>query len=272
MKEYDITLQINTEPSKENIENVVKKALSMGFLCKNSQKSLSLTESLKHIRQERSIVFELDQVPFSFTIPYMDFGVVEHSRKWKRHFKSDFMPDNIRAIRLLLDLTDSFIIKRLHLDSYIKILEWPTEDNSIVVDCPLRSYHDEPKYTDGNDLAFQALKYGYIFIKSPEEQSEIEDTIIADTIDTALKLKTNLELYLKIQEFLEEEYHLVKITIIAEIRQELAITSGKLILTPQEPFKLKTSEGQTAIDRAFYIRILLNLLEDFGIHELFCTL
>jgi hypothetical protein len=59
---------------------------------------------------------------------------------------------------------------------------------------------------------------------------------------------------------------------IAEIRQEITITPGKLILTPQEPFKLKTSEGQTSIDRAFYTGILLNLLEELGIHELLCSL
>jgi hypothetical protein len=208
MQEYDITLELSAQTSQKNIENILTKALSLGFSCKSSDKYLSLTEALECIFQEEYILFELDNVPFSFIIPYMDFNVIEHSRKWQRPFKSDFMPDNIKAIRLLLELTDSFIIKTLHLASYIEILKWPIEENSIVVDCPLASYHSQGKYKDGYHIASQALKYGYTFIQNPENQSEVEDTIIAATIDRALKLRTNLELYLKIQEFLEEEYHI----------------------------------------------------------------
>jgi hypothetical protein len=265
MKEYDITLQLNAEHSKENIENIIIKALYMGFLCKNTQKYLSLTEALEHIREKEYIVFKLDQVPFELTTPYMNLGVLEHSRKWGKHFKRDlFIPDNIRAIGVLLDLTDSFIIKGLRLTSYLRLLEWPTEKNAIVVNCTLNSYYKEWEQSDGNDLIYQALKYGYIFIENPEDHSEVEITITANVIDTALNLKSDLDLYLKIEKFVElkEEHHVVKIT----------ITYERLILTAQEPFKMKTAQGQTSIDRAFYVRILLNLLEDMGFDELFCTL
>jgi hypothetical protein len=265
MKDYDITLDLTAEPSKENIEHIAIKALSMGFLCKDTQKYLSLSEALECIAQEEYILFEIDNVPFSLTTPDMDLGVVEHSYNWKKYFKRDlFIPDNIRALGLLLDLADSFIIKRLRLSSYLQFLDWPAEKNAIIVNCPLRSCSEEWEQSDGKDLISQALKYGYTFIQNLEDQSEIENTIIANTIDRALNLNANLDLYLKIEEFLalKEEHHIVKIT----------ITPRRFILTAQEPFKMKTAQGQTDIDRAFYIRILLNLLEDMGFDELFCTL
>jgi hypothetical protein len=265
MKEYDIKLGLSAEPSQENIEHIARKALNIGFLCKDTQKYLSLSEALECISQEEYILFELDNVPFSLTIPYMNFSVLEHSRNWKKYFKRDlFIPDNIRALGLLLDLTDSFIIKRLCIYSYMDLLRWPAEKNAIVVNCTLNNYYKEWEQSDGNDLIYQALKYGYIFIENPEDHSEVEITITANVIDTALNLKSDLDLYLKIEKFVElkEEHHVVKIT----------ITYERLILTALEPFKMKTAQGQTAIDRAFYIRILLNLLEDMGFDELFCTL
>ena len=262
MKNYRLRLQLNA-PSK--IENVVSKIIeagqALGFAFEgNADRSLSVNEAIETTLQEEYINFIIDDAAFVFYLSSISFVASGYASKWKKHFKCVYLPDNIKALNLLLDLTNDLIVKSLRISSYLELLSIPSKKNTIMVNSFVHVKESNEKLSDGQELFFRALEHNYEFIFDPRKEQDIFNPSIPileafEALDT-MKAEETYELYLMVDNYIAL----------------LEIAPETISIVAQEPIKLKIVDGQQDYDRAFYIRILLNLLKNIGIDELICTL
>ena len=119
-------------------------------------------------------------------------------------------------------------------------------------------------YEDAGVIYDKAQKYGYEFFRVPpaffqtKEPLKIGRPGALFDISEGLHMKRGpSQIYIKVEDYMS----LLKI-------------EGGIVITcsSEAPIKTKIVEGEEGIDKAFYLRILLNLAEDFGIDEITCYL
>lgn len=116
---------------------------------------------------------------------------------------------------------------------------------------------DIGRYKDACILYDKAKKYGYKFFIRPADLFEAD------------KYKAIVDMMVGLNEKTMPNHVYIK----AENYLSLLKIDGEMVtLTPEAPIKTKTVDGEEGIDKAFYLRILLNLAEDFGIDEIRCHL
>ena len=257
MKNYHISFDLKAEGTLENVKNILEKCKKLGFSFEGkAYKSLSIDEALDEIVKHRHINCIIDGVAFSFYSSFMSFDVYDHAFNWKKQFLSYYVPDNIKALNLLLNMTDDFIIDSLWIGSYLQLLDYPERKNAIVVNSLVgakRPNEDHSNYSDGNEIYVKALIHGYTFISMPDKKRDLEAYNILDEMHPE---NNTHELYLMVNNYVAL----------------LEITPQTVSIITQEPIKMKIVGEQQDYDRAFYTRILLNLLENIGIDEIVCTL
>ena len=256
MKDYRIRLFLKTEENLTNIRSILEESTNLGFTFESKKdKELSTEEAIEELLREHYINCIIDDAAFVFYLSSMCFTSSSYYSRWKKQFLSYYIPDNIKALNLLLDITNNFIIRGFWISSYLQLLNYPKQKSAIVANSLIgakRPNEDHSNYSDGNEIYVKALIHGYTFISMPNKKRDLEAFTILDKMQS----ESTYKLYLMV------DNHVAL----------LEITSETVSIIAQEPIKIKIVGEQQDYDRAFYTRILLNLLENIGIDEIVCTL
>ena len=253
MKDYPIRLHLKAEKNLENIRKIFEKIRALGFTFETRKdKNLPIDKAIEEFLTEYYINCIIDDAAFVFSLPGMGFTSSSYSFRWKKQFLDDYIPDNIKALNLLLDITDDFIIRNFWISSYLQLLDYPEQKNAIVASSLIDAKRPNEEYSDGEELYVQTLIYNYQFISMPHRKLDLEAPIALEE----MRPEGTYELYLMVDNYIVL----------------LEITPKTVSIIAQEPIKMKIVGEQQDYDRAFYTRILLNLLENIGFDELICTL
>lgn len=174
---------------------------------------------------------------------------------WKRDFSrahESYIYDNGRCARLFLDVVELFIIQDFIIKSDYEYLDSELPQNCLAIALAIGSEFYEQMI---NNILFS----NYFITLAPED-------IILPKIDKvhAYLLKQGqasafAEIYLK-----NKETVFAKLIINRE--------KSHVFLFPLAPYKMKTFDNESGINLQFYLRLLLNICNQFPIRELRTTI
>lgn len=261
-KLWSTTIQLSTIYNEKNIEKFIYDAYDLDFLClfynpeKDWYDELSLAKAVGKINSPsndpKSILIrdnDYSDVIYNTTFfPRNNFLTV-YFHGYEYELMTDYfpfsLPNNIYVLHKGLDICRNFLLKNCEIDSEQKILYDKNNENCI-----------EIVAFWGNDSEDIKILSDIIIRNNYKVLDEKTNLIVSDSekisllIDKFLFEKGN-DLILNVDDY------------------KLKITKKDTILIyPVESYKLKFIENESHIDLEFYLRVVLNLLEPFGIYEL----
>ena len=126
MRSYYLDIDTKTKTNRDNLTIMINKGLNLGLEFDNWEKKLFAEEAVDILcdrLQKGTVRGRLDSNPFLIhNIGFLFIECNDHYYYWKKQFKYAYIPDNIRASRILLELTEDFLIDRFSIASYLKLI------------------------------------------------------------------------------------------------------------------------------------------------------
>lgn len=265
-----------------NIEQIIDKTLQLGFNYtfysprENSKYNLPRAEILQIIYKFNENINGNGEILFgSFNhngqTYHATFDISQNNKylsvsldpdggeAWKKNFISNTESIDIAvSIRILLEITENFLIKRINscsLDFDYLYLHDPTavkkyEKNRIY------GKINGSYYELGVAIRQNAKNHQYIFYDSNNIEKRLNDINIEQLLDEAFNKKITVKFFIKHEDIYSE----------IEIHERWIIS-----LKPLKHFRIKETEDAKGMDLAFYTEIFLNLIEGIAIYEIDST-
>lgn len=268
MKDYVINLDLDINPTNKNIELLIERSYRLGLKFYADEVEISYKEVicvLTHVAEKQQTVKTFfNNTFFWFTrgSDYFEFYSIDHSYLWKRNFKYKYNPDNVNVLRLFLNLSEGFPIKQVSVGSDLQHFFNLKLNNSFDFYDPAQknAFHTFVLFgadeSDAWDLILSAYAHEYDFFIEPNSVNILNMIEATDVFIPAIVHGETKQLYVQVEDTL---------SILRISHKDI------MSLIPLEPYRTRQFEQGVAIDRAFYLAIVLNLIEEFGFDEMTCN-
>ncbi len=172
---------------------------------------------------------------------------------WKREFERLIVLDNARFARVLISLVQDFCITNFNIDSELDTFrQCSLEANALYISIDSGYSTRDARAIIWNGL----LVSGCLFFEDKECKQLYSIPKAIDVLHQGMQTGNVVTFYLKADQ--------------ATI--EMSKLSNRIILTPLYPWRMKKdTDGNKGIDLAFYVKILLGLVENYAIFEMTST-
>ncbi len=173
---------------------------------------------------------------------------------WNRELEYDkIMLDNARFTRVLLNLVQNFCITNFSIDAELdKFSQYYLDANTLYMDISSGYNKQCAETIIWNGI----LVSGCLFFEDKECKQLYSIPKAIDILHEGIQNNTIVTFYIKAN----------------QNRAEVSILRGSIILTPLYPWYTKKDiDGNEGLDLAFYVKILLGLVENYAIFEMTST-
>ena len=257
---YAVAVDLVAKNNKEVLKAIVQYGSEMGFVYWGLNSSgIGQTG----ITQDEALHYLLNQEEYpSIYVSYKDTGFTiifsttngnlsiildEGASVWKKDFLSIYMEDNGRHALALLDLSNQFVITYFSIFSDLESVIGENTSDFIVLTISRSAEHCQ---LEAKLVQAAACKHNYLFANDKMD-TILEPSIISKLLEEVFANNANSSFIIQAEGY----------------AMQFAFCNNIITARPLLPYKVSINNN-SYIDLSFYVKIVLNIFEDFGLFEM----